>query len=69
MARAGVSPKGDKAVRKTEATLNQAEAALQNGSPKKMYALIPKSQRKAFEAFARCFGITNDDIQRLRNMN
>lgn len=44
----------------------QMEEALQRGgTPSEMYALIPERQRKAFESFARCFGISKGDIQRM----
>ena len=42
----------------------QAEEVLLHGTPSDMYALIPERQRKAFESFARCFGISKEDIER-----
>lgn len=41
------------------------EALQRGGTPSDMYALIPERQRKAFESFARCFGITKGDIERI----
>lgn len=40
------------------------EALQRGGTPSDMYALIPERQRKAFESFARCFGISKKDIER-----
>lgn len=41
------------------------EVLLNGGDSKDLYALIPPRQRKAFEIFARCFGIKKEDIQRI----
>lgn len=41
------------------------ELLLNGGDSKDIYALIPPRQRKAFEVFARCFGIKKEDIQRI----
>lgn len=41
------------------------EVLLNGGDSKNIYALIPPRQRKAFEMFARCFGIKKEDIQRI----
>lgn len=43
----------------------QLEEVLLNGTPQDMYALIPPRQRKAFEMFARGFGIKKEDIERI----
>lgn len=49
-----------------KSTFKAMEKALQRGgTPSEMYALIPERQRKAFESFARCFGISKGDIQRM----
>lgn len=40
------------------------EALQRGGTPSEMYALIPERQRKAFEIFARSFGIRKEDIER-----
>ena len=49
-----------------KSTFKAMEEALQRGgTPSDMYALIPERQRKAFESFARCFGISKEDIERL----
>lgn len=42
----------------------EAEEVLLHGTPSDMYALIPERQRKAFESFARCFGISKKDIDK-----
>lgn len=53
----GIAPKS---------AFKQMEEALQRGgTPSEMYALIPERQRKAFESFTRCFGISKGDIQRI----
>ena len=53
----GVAPKSK---------FKEMEEALQRGgTPSEMYALIPERQRKAFESFARCFGISKGDIERM----
>lgn len=41
------------------------EVLLNGGDSKDIYALIPPRQRKAFEMFARCFGIKKEDIERI----
>lgn len=41
------------------------ELLLKGGTSQDIYALIPPRQRKAFEVFARCFGIKKEDIQRI----
>ena len=47
-----------------KSAFKQAEEVLLHGTPSDMYALIPERQRKAFESFARCFGISKGDIER-----
>lgn len=46
---------------------NNAEDVLKCSAPSDAYNMIPKSKRKVFEAFARCFGISREDIERIRN--
>ena len=41
------------------------EILQRGGTPSEMYALIPERQRKAFEHFARYFGIRKRDIERM----
>jgi len=45
-------------------TIKKLEEVLKNGTPSDLYSLVPSSQRKAFERFARCFGFTKEDIAR-----
>lgn len=41
------------------------DVLLNGGTSQDLYALIPPRQRKAFEMFARCFGIKKEEIQRI----
>lgn len=44
----------------------QMEEVLRNGgTPSDLYALIPERQKRAFEYFARNFGYSREDIERL----